>query len=111
MKVRDVVEAIGLKVHSGATLLDRDVHGGYAGDLLSDVLAHAREGMIWVTLHTHVNVVAVASTKQLSAVIIVNGRIPDEGTTRAAVENDVPLLLTPGGTFQTVSKLSRLGIG
>ena len=110
MTLGKIVDSLHLKVHTGASLLGREVTGGYAGDLLSDVLAHAAEGAVWVTLHTHANVVAVASTKQLAGVIIVNGRVPDEGTTRAAAENGVPLLIAGASSFRTVSELSRLGV-
>ncbi|HPG74164.1 MAG TPA: hypothetical protein PLM49_07730 [Bacteroidales bacterium] len=51
--------------------------GVYAGDLLSDVMGHAREGNIWVTMQTHKNVAAIAGLKDIRAVIIVGNNQPD----------------------------------
>ena len=53
MKVKDIVEALNLKVLSGAQGLDKEVEGCYVSDLLSDVMGNAEMGNIWVTLQTH----------------------------------------------------------
>ena len=50
----------------------------YASDLLSDVLAHAPEGGVLITLQVHLNVIAVASHAGLRAVIFSCGRMPDD---------------------------------
>ncbi|MBM4170146.1 MAG: serine kinase [Ignavibacteria bacterium] len=110
MKLREIVNQLQLAVKTGADLLDRDVNGGYAGDLLSDVLAHARVGNLWITLHTHPNIVAVASSKDLAGIIVVNGRTPDEETLRKAAEEQIPILISSGSTYSVVCKLGELGI-
>ncbi|MBC8442261.1 MAG: serine kinase, partial [Deltaproteobacteria bacterium] len=38
MKLKDIIIALDLQVRIGRDLLEREVTGGYAGDLLSDVL-------------------------------------------------------------------------
>ena len=73
MTVREIAEKLNLKVFSGAGGLDREVTGGYVSDLLSDVMGFARDGEVWVTLQTHKNVMAIASLKELAAVVIVKG--------------------------------------
>ena len=65
MNLNDLVKEFDLEVKTGANHLDREVTSGYVSDLLSDVLAHADEGTLWVTLHIHQNIVAVASHKDL----------------------------------------------
>jgi serine kinase of HPr protein (carbohydrate metabolism regulator) len=108
--LKQIVAALNLTVKSGETLLDRKVTGGYAGDLLSDVLAHAREGQVWITLQTHTNIVAVASTKDVCGIIIVNGRTPEEGTLRKAEEEQIPILVSPLSTYDVVCRLCELGV-
>ncbi len=110
MDLKHVVEALRLEVKTGAALLDREVTGAYAGDLLSDVLAHAREGDLWITLHTHVNIVAVASAREVAGIIIVNGRTPEQETLRKAEEEGVPLLIARGPAFAVACSLYELGI-
>ena len=65
MRLNEVAQKLDLKVRSAAKLLDVEVRGGYASDLLSDVIANAEEGYVWVTLQTHVNIVAVAAMKAI----------------------------------------------
>ena len=44
MTVFDIVNSFGLTIRTGKNRLDEEVAGGYAGDLLSDVIAHSRKG-------------------------------------------------------------------
>ena len=84
MKIKDIVKTLDLEVISGEEFLESEVTGGYAGDLLSDVLANSEKGNIWITLQVHQNIIAVASSKELSGIIIVNGRKPEEETLERA---------------------------
>ena len=108
--LKEIAEAMNLVVRTGEDLLVRRVTGGYAGDLLSDVLAHAKKGQIWITLQTHTNVVAVASAKEICGIIIVNGRSPEEGTLRKAEEEHIPILISPLTTYDVVCRLCELGV-
>lgn len=110
LTLKSIAQALQLVVKAGEHLLDRSVRGGYAGDLLSDVLAHARQGNVWITLQTHVNVIAVASAKEISGIIIVNGRTPDEETLRRAEEEQIPILIAREPTYDVVCRLCELGV-
>jgi serine kinase of HPr protein (carbohydrate metabolism regulator) len=110
MKLKELVKSLNLKVLVGKDLLDRDVTGGYASDMLSDVLANSDKGYIWVTMQIHPNVSAVASTKDLSGIIIVNGRKPEAQTLTKAEEKRVPILLSQWSTYRVVGRLYELGI-
>ena len=110
MKLADVVQQLDLAVKAGADQLDRDVRKGYASDMLSDVLANSEEGDLWVTLQTHPNVAAVAATKGLAGIVIVNSREPDEETVQKANTENIPVMVSEMGTFGLVGKLHDLGI-
>ena len=60
-------------------LAEAEVTGCYISDLLSDVLANAQPGVLWVTIQTHRNVVSVASMKDIAAVLFTCGRKPEAG--------------------------------
>lgn len=110
MKVSQVVDALNLQVVAGQGALQREITGGYCADLLSCVMARAKNGNVWLTLQAHPNVIAVASLLELAAVIVTEGApIPDEVKARAESEK-VPLLATPHTTFKIVSELARLGV-
>lgn len=97
MTVKDVVDKLGLTVFSAVDGLDRQVTGGYTSDLLSDVMGHAREGQLWITLQGHRNIMGVASLKELAAIILVKGFKPDEDTLESSREEGIPIL---GSTMQ-----------
>lgn len=110
MKLREIVEKLELDVESCATKLDNDVKGGYASDIISDVMANARAGDIWVTFQTHENMVAVASLNNLAAVIVVGARKPDKETIDKAENAGVVVLISKEPTFEVVGRLYKLGV-
>lgn len=110
MTVSDIVHSFGLKIKTGKNRLDEVVTGGYAGDLLSDVIAHSRKGSIWVTIQTHPNIVAVASMKELAAIILAGGREPDVDTIKKAEEEEIPILVSSLFTYELAGKLYQMGI-
>jgi serine kinase of HPr protein (carbohydrate metabolism regulator) len=105
MKVSELVEKLGLKVYSGHKGLDREIAGGYVSDLLSDVMGNACEGEVWITLQVHQNVMAIASLKDLAAVILVNNLEPNENTVRHSEDENIPLLGTNLSTFEISGKV------
>jgi predicted transcriptional regulator len=108
MKIADIITKLDLKVLSGNNGLTNEIKGGYVSDLLSDVIGNAHEGEIWITLQTHQNVIAVASLKDLAAVIIVKGFIPEEETIKKSNEENIPVLVTNSDTFTIAGRLFEL---
>jgi predicted transcriptional regulator len=108
MKVQELVDKLSLTVYSGNAGLDNDITGGYVSDLLSDVMGNSEEGQVWITLQNHKNVMAVASLKELSAVILVKGYMPDEATMSHSNEEKVPILGTSAETYETAGALYKL---
>ncbi|MFI3297074.1 MAG: DRTGG domain-containing protein [bacterium] len=105
MTVKELVEKLDLEVLAGKEGLNREITNGYVSDLLSDVMGFAQEGDVWVTLQTHKNVMAIASLKDVAAVILVKNLQPDEDTAAVANEEDIPVLGTSLSTFEIVGKL------
>lgn len=108
MTVHDIVSSLNLTVCSGKKGLQRNIKGGYTSDLLSDVLGHAREDNVWITLHTHKNVMAIASLKGLAAVILVKGYFPEEDTLEESNKENIPILSTPLQAFEITGQLYKL---
>jgi len=105
MKISDLVDGLGLAVYSGKKGLNRSIKGGYTSDLLSDVMGNAKEGQVWVTLQTHKNVAAIASLKDLAAVVLVKGNHPDEDTAKHSDEEEVPILGTDQNAFEITGRI------
>ncbi len=110
MRLTEVVERLGLAVLCGAGQLEREVRGGYASDLMSDVIGNAGEGFVWVTVQTHVNTVAVAVMKELAAIAVAGGHRPEAGTLARAAEEGVVILASPLPAFELAGRLYGMGV-
>jgi len=108
--VFDIAKFLGLETRAAKDHLDEEVTGGYASDLLSDVIAHSHKGNLWITIQTHPNIVAVATMKELAGIILTGGREPDSGTLQKAEEEGIPILVSPVFTFELVGRLYQKGI-
>ena len=86
------------------------VTGCYISDLLSDVLAHAEPGMLWLTIQTHRNVVSVAATKDIAVVLFTCGRRPEPEIAAEAEEEGVVLLSTRLSTYEAAGRLWEAGL-
>ena len=110
MTLSDLATRLDLKVFTAGIPLEKPVLGGYASDLLSDVIGHSRKGDLWLTMQVHPNIVAVAVLKDLAGIVLVNGRQPAPETVEQAVRERVPLLGSGPGTFELAGKLYELGV-
>jgi len=110
MTLKEIVQKLDLTVCTGEQNLDKAVSGCYVSDLLSDVMANSKEGNIWITLQIHINVVAVATLKEFTGIIFVNGRKPEQETMDKAKEKNLPLLMSNLQTFELAGKLYQMGI-
>ena len=110
MKLKDVAKVVPLTVEAAEGKLDKQVTGGYVGDLLSHVMAKAQPGDIWITVQAHPNVVAVAVVAGLSGVVVTEGTVIDPMTIQKAEEEGVPMFSTPLSSFATVAALAKAGI-
>jgi len=108
MKITEIAKKLDLKIVSGQNGLGNEAAGGYVSDLLSDVIGNAKEGQIWITLQTHQNIIAVASLKDISAVIIVKGAVPEADTIEKSNIENIPLLSTDMDTFNITGRLFEL---
>lgn len=103
MTVRGLKEALDLSAFA-LPEGDRDVRGGYAGDLLSWVMGRAREGDAWLTIMSNANIVAVATLADVSCILLCEGVEPDKGVAGLAAEKGINLL----GSGRSVFELSAL---
>jgi len=108
--LKEIIEKLGLEAVSSVRLTNRPVAGGYAADLLSCAMKSAKKDYLWVTLQSHLNVVAVASLLSLAGVIVTEGNRPDPETIARAEVEKIPLIVTPKTTFTVVGELTLLGV-
>ncbi len=78
---------------------EREITGGYAGDLLSWVMGRAKEGQMWVTIMTNINVLAVATLIGLSCVVLAENAEVSPDFIKRAEEEGINLLRTAEDTY------------
>lgn len=103
--LENIISALNFKCLSGKSFLENTVKGAYVSDLLSDVMGKAEKNTLWVTSQIHRNIVAVASLKELSAIVIVNERTPSEELIQHAEEENIVILSSGLCTFETTGKI------
>lgn len=111
MNLSEIVEKLGLKpLTAPKDYAAVEPSCGYASDLLSCVMSGAARESVWVTLQAHINIIAVATLLDLSAVIITEGAMPDEDTLAKADEQGITLFSSELPTFAVVGKLWEMGL-
>ena len=86
---------------------DREVCGGYVGDLLSWVMGRARENCAWITIMSNVNIVAVASLADVSCVILSEGVSLEESVIKTAADKGVNILSTSLNSYEAATLISE----
>lgn len=110
MNLTELIEKCDLKVVNSIFEPEAEITGGYSGDLLSDVIANAKKSNIWITMQTHLNIIAVASLKELSAIIIVMDKDIQNDALGKATEEKITILKTDMTAFQISGKMYEYGI-
>ncbi len=107
MTVKELSEVNGFKaicMPNG----EREILGGYAGDLLSWVMGRASEGCAWVTIMSNVNIVAVCTLADPACIILSESVQPDAEAKMRAETEGVNILSTDLDTFSACAKIAEL---
>ena len=110
MRLEELAQKLDLRELTPGVAHGGDVTGGYASDLLSDVLAHAPADGVLITLQVHLNVIAVASHAGLQAVIFSSDRIPEQDVIDRAVGENLCLYSSSADTFEIAGRLYEMGL-
>lgn len=108
MTTKDIIEKLALKPMT--EFENRDVDGVIVTDMVSDVMAGAKSGNLWVTIQTHKSIVPAANLVDVSAVIITNGKQIPQETIDMANKHEIAILSTELATFELVGKLFESGL-
>ncbi len=110
MNVNELAAQAGYEVLNPEAMDERDIESGYVGDLLSWVMANASSGCAWVTIQTHLNIVAVATLLDMACIIIPEGAEVERDTLEKATVEGIPILSTQANAFEVCAYLGSQGI-
>ncbi len=108
MTTKDLIERADLRPLS--KFEPRDVSGVYVSDMVSDVMAGAKSGNLWLTVQTHKSIVSAANLVDVAAIVITSGKQVPQETVDLASKYDVAILSCTLPTFELVGKLYGLGL-
>lgn len=108
MTVKELAATLDLQILTGDINLEREVNGGYCGDLLSWVMSKAQPDNAWITIMSNTNIVAVAVLTDVACVILCEDVAPEEECLKKALEQEVAILKTPMSAFELSGKLEKL---
>ncbi len=94
MTVRQMTEILGLNTVCMPNP-EREITGGYAGDLLSWVMGRAKSGDAWITIMSNINVVAVAALADPACIILAGGVKLDSDALAKALDMGIKNLSGP----------------
>lgn len=107
MTVNELITKLELKALSLSDT-EREVNGGYCGDLLSWVIGRAEADSAWITIMSNVNIIAVATLADPSCIILAEGVEPDADVCKRAEISGVNLLSSNLTAYELAGKLYSL---
>ncbi|MBQ8074087.1 MAG: AraC family transcriptional regulator [Clostridia bacterium] len=110
MNIRELIELTGAKDMTPEASRETEVTCGYTCDLLSWVMAHGKAGMAWITVQTHMNVIAVASLMEMAAVIIPEDIEMEEATLEKAREEGICVLQSGKTAYELCALMAEAGL-
>ncbi len=110
MKVADLMNLVEARNLTEAVSTDREVTCGHVCDLLSWVMAHGEEGMAWVTVQTHLNVVAVAALAEMACVILPEQTVMEADVLAKANTEGMCVLSSPLTAYEICGRMAGQGI-
>lgn len=107
---KDLLELLPVKLETNSEIGKHPVKGVYCGDLLSWVMSKAQSGNVWITIQSHINVIAVASLIGIPAIIIVEGSEVDQTVIDKAQEEEIAIFTTDKPAYEIASLCAKKGI-
>ena len=107
MTVNNLVEKLNLKVLVEGDL-EREITGGYCGDLLSWVMGRAQSGDCWFTVMGNINAVAVSVLADCACIVLCeNSTLDDDAKARAEMQG-VAILSSEENAYNLANKLGEI---
>lgn len=107
MKVNELAKALEMEQLTAANG-DAEITGVYVCDLLSRVMSGCQAGDAWITVQTHLNVLAVAELNEAACIIIPEGISVDAATVEKAIEKEIAVLTSSMTAYDLCWKMHEL---
>jgi len=110
MKLREIKDLLDAEVLWGENALDIEIEFAGGSDLMSDVLAFGKPGILLLTGLSNIQTVRTADIIEAKAIIYVRGKKPDEKGIEMAEAMGIPILSTKLMMYKTCGILYGSGL-
>lgn len=110
MTVRELALAADAEFLTGDTARERSIATGYVCDLLSWVMARGQKDCAWITVQTHMNVVAVAALHDMACIVLPENIRMEEAPLQKAVEEGIAVLSSPLTAYEICRRMAEGGV-
>lgn len=110
MKLKEVREILEDKVWAGEEKLESEVYTACGCDLMSDVLAFAKEKIVLLTGLINLQVIRTAEMLDIKEIAFVRGKVPTEDMIELAREKEITLFSTDLALYYACGKLYEAGL-
>ncbi len=107
MRVIEILEKIKGTIKTNKSF-DKKFEGIYAGDLLSHVMAHAKENNMFLTIMANINAIAVASLLDMPVVVFAEGVNPTDEMIQKADDEDIMVICTTLNVVEVIRKIYEI---
>ena len=108
MTVQNLIDDFSLEVLCcGDKAAEKEVKGGYCGDLLSWVMSRANEGDCWLTVMGNVNSIGVAVLADVACILLTENSAFDDDAKMRAEQNGVIVLRSVENAFDLAVKIAE----
>lgn len=110
MKINEIIDILDADLLSAGADLDCEVNAACGSDMMSDVLAYVKDQALLLTGLTNPQTVRTASMMDMSCIVFVRGKRPDEATLGLAKEKGITILCTQHTMFPACGLLYSNGL-
>lgn len=110
MLVKEFAQKTGFKVWADEEALNREISGVFVGDLLSWVMGNCEADQLWITVQSHLNIVAVSALKEISAIVIAQGVEVAQETIDKAQQEHIALFTSELSAYEICCRCAKLGL-
>jgi len=108
MKVSELAQKLNLKALN--PIYEKEINGVYISDMVSDIVAGVKPGNLLITIQLHKNLIATANLVDISAIVFVRGKEPQQDVIDLANRAEITLFNTDLDTWNLAIKLHELGL-
>ncbi len=108
MKIKNIISALEGEILTEKNNFETEIKNCYTGDLLSHVMANCKEESAWITVQTHINIIAIATLLDIPLIIVPENAKVDKNTIVKANEEEISIVNTKLNAFEISVKLKEL---